>query len=231
MADNNYQIIDYIRVANTVILAIVLVTVVTILAKRKQLKHLTCSIKLSLVFYAITIVAKLTHLVLQRYDVLLPEIMEVVLAALFLTNHWIFTWHFLEAACMMKVTFREHDLRQLSLMSKRKRQLMMLNIVGHAVLLSIYLSFVMIACFCFFGKFLIVYHSTMAILMWALAAVSMLAMRHIHRNQKSLEQMQVYANKTLIIVYFLFWLGAALAMTINSILLIKNGSHYGWINW
>ena len=225
-----YATIDYIRVANAIILAAVLIAVVTLLSRRGQLRYLTTTIKLSLVFYFLSVLTKISHFVMQYNDLLLPIIMEIILAALFLTNHWIFSWHFLEAACMMDVTFREHDSRQLALMSKRKKQLMNINVVGHVFLFAIYIALTLIAVFCFFGTFLIAYYGTMALLYWILAAVSMLAMCHIHANQKSLEQLQIYANKTLLTIYFLCWAGAALVMTVIALITIVNSKMFNFVS-
>ena len=55
-------------------------------------------------------------------------------ATFFALNHWIFTWHFFEAAQMFKLTYSEQTYSTLNQINRRKRILSCLNISGYLFL-------------------------------------------------------------------------------------------------
>ena len=58
-----------------------------------------------------------------------------VLASIFFgLNHWIFSWHYFEAACLFGLSFREHSIESLDRLKQRKNLLKKANI---AALISI----------------------------------------------------------------------------------------------
>ena len=67
-------------------------------------------------------------------------------------------------------------------MRKRKRDLLILNVTGHIFLLLLYGGLILIALMDFFGLFLIVFYGALSVIMWLLALISLLAMRHIHAS-------------------------------------------------
>ena len=56
--------------------------------------------------------------------------------ALFTSNHWIFAWHYLKAACLFKLAFASlSSYDQLVKLQQRDKLLRIINLVLHAMLL------------------------------------------------------------------------------------------------
>ena len=53
----------------------------------------------------------------------------------FALNHWIFTWHYFEAACLFKLCFGDHDISSLNYINRRKQILKVVNIVAWTIMI------------------------------------------------------------------------------------------------
>ena len=118
-------------VLGDVILLIVWLTVVIYLYKRGQMAKLASSIKISIAFYFLQMIAetiKIIYYQRKQFNWLHESI--VLTWSIFYLNHWIFTWHYLEAASLFKLTFGQHSVSNLNLIQKRKRNMHIINILG-----------------------------------------------------------------------------------------------------
>ena len=142
---HNYS--DFLKLSTTVVLIILVTIVITVLVKRKHLKLVTTTIKLSLLLYVLSSILRFVNFFIQKYSILAPKLVQVVLMGLFLSNHWMFAWHYLQAAFLFKVTFSEHSLGQVALMQRHKKLMFFVNIAGHAILLLVYSALICLSIF------------------------------------------------------------------------------------
>ena len=91
-------------VAN-IIVTLVWGVVVTLLVKRGQFGKLAASIKVSLALYLVQLAAQLLRLAVRHaLGYRSYRVATLLISFIFYVNHWIFTWHYLEAAALFKLT-------------------------------------------------------------------------------------------------------------------------------
>lgn len=140
---------------------------------------------------------------------------------MFMINHWIFAWHYLQAAATFRLSFTKHSIESLHMLQKRRKLLNLIGAMGHVIIIVTY-SVLMTDT----GSDSDSQVSTIAmdavnlLFNTTLTVACLTAMLFIHKNQKQLEQHGIYANKALFKLYSFFWLG--LIMTACPITILRS---------
>lgn len=140
--------------------------------------------------------------------------------AIFTSNHWIFAWHYLKAACLFKLAFGSlSSYSKLEKLRKRDKFLSRLNLVLHATTLIVFLIMIGTIIYASYlcddhvwmenckGRDLILKlcYGTCVLLLIVLACMSLIAMSTIQLESQKLETIGIYANKRLFTMYAIFW--------------------------
>lgn len=119
---------SWIKVIGSLFILIAWVTVVALLTKRGHLLKLTKSIKSSLILYLLQVITQVSCLTARLISTgsLIPDTPKhfiygfsqskfpiALLTTLFALNHWIFCWHYFQAACLLKLSFGDRTIENL----------------------------------------------------------------------------------------------------------------------
>ena len=99
----------YTEIVLICVTMLVWLVVFAILVWRRQLLRLATAIKVSLLLYPV----QLGLTLLNCLEPTSPFWFSLPIA-LFMSNHWIFAWHYLKAACMFRPSFSSHSIDQLA---------------------------------------------------------------------------------------------------------------------
>ena len=109
------------------------------------------------------------------------RVATLLISFIFYVNHWIFTWHYLEAAALFKLTFGQHGATTLTLIEDKKKRLKLYCVVGLTFLLIVY-AFLTYFCFnadSFHLNFYGTTYTINAIFMIVLTVTALFAMSYI----------------------------------------------------
>ena len=111
------------------------------------------------------------------YNALLT--ITVLLNYTWLNTHWLFIWHYLQVACLFKMTFMYHNV---SLLAKLEHRRKLLNILQVGVLLTlaiVFLSFIAFEIYVQISIYILLFPFINALSSAICAIVLSLALRHI----------------------------------------------------
>lgn len=230
----------WIQDVGTVGLLIAWIVVVTLLITRGQLWQLAKSIKISLLLYLLQLITELSLLItrfvrkqrLEQCKALVfmngtpyYRIPFALLYTFFAINHWIFCWHYFQAACLFKSTFGQHSFESLERLEKRKKNFRIVNIIFIVDTCLICGSFILIFVIedageslmndTKFDRFLEYAGSTYLLI---LSIMSVFSISHIQQSAKKLEQIGIFANKILFSLYAFSWSMTFIGFTSSAIL-------------
>ena len=138
-------------------------------------------------------------------------------ALVFLTNHWLFTSHYLKVASLFKLTFSRHSEIGLATMLSRKKILWAVDIVAYIFLLGYGVVQLLRA---HNDAWIVSFEALWAFYLCWIAPINMISMRHILKSAKSLERHGIYENSLIMRLYGLFWIMGLITMIIDLVFLL-----------
>ena len=174
------------RICEVITLSCFWIIVVAILSHRNQLCSLAISIKISIALYPFQLGVQIAYLFGE--NLWKNNALFLTKVVLFASNHWIFAWHYLQAACLFRLTFgAPNSYSQVKRVKKREKILTVVNLVGHITVLIVFsillkaliecgrectdINTIQLVCFVISDCLLVL-----------LAVISLLAMCFIHRS-------------------------------------------------
>ena len=128
---NLLEITKWMIIIGLCLTLLVLMTVFSLLVYRRQLLKLTLSIKISLILYLLLLTFSLILFsqLYQGQNSTINWVVYTLVCVVFALNHWIFSWHYFEAACLFRLSFGEHSTTSIERLKKRKKLLRWANFV------------------------------------------------------------------------------------------------------
>ena len=181
MEDVLNSINDISLIVCLLLLALVWFFVVALLVKRDQLTKLALSIKVSIALYFLQMVIQIVKYAENPERYLQYRATILTFNFTFYLNHWIFTWHYVEAASLFRLTFGQQSLATLSRIDKRKKKLKVCNWLTYSVLVigQATLTYFSMNTDKYHVNFFGIEYAINSIFMALLAVLSLCAMWHI----------------------------------------------------
>ena len=137
---------------------------------------------------------------------------------IFIENHWLFTAHYMTVACLFRLLFVRHTDNDLEIIKRRIQCLRAMTISVALGIIIFFLVFAAIEAKAHSDRVLLVIGSMEVVFCWAMTLMNLFSMRHILKSQKSLEQIDVFANRWIMISYVCTQCVWSLSVTIGYIL-------------
>ena len=137
--------------------------------------------------------------------------------------HWSFTSHYLQAACLFRLTFKDRSEETEKEIKKRKALLIALDIL-------VYLGHLIFFCWLEIVKdtrnWATIGCSALNTVLFCISLVSFLAMLHIQRRSSQLQRVGVQANSLVMKVYVVLWVAASVIFSVVTALAAIDANLY-----
>lgn len=211
--NHTVKLVDfYIVIAADTLITIAIIAVIVWLVWYKRVSALSRNFKISfclLVLMMIFYDTRNVYMFIHSYsfhqfydnnDSIPFQIVDVLGQIMLLTFTWFFSSHFLQVACLLKLSLSKHTLLNLETIKRRKRTLLILNIFVYSAI-----SCFIISTLFFYGDLKWYFFVLFTIIcLWAVSGVMWFALRHINKYAQMLQAEGIDANKDFVKCYISF---------------------------
>ena len=206
--------------------------------RKRTFSGLPLKVKFSLIFYILVAPLSLYTEISLLID---PQVFQTAINSTFyqisvsvtaigwFVVHWMFSWYYLQAACLMKMTFKAHSDAELAKVRRSKKYLVVLEYFVLWLLMLFMAFLTMMATGSNPRKNKIwdtAWFVEYAFMLVVIMVTTLFSFWHIHRNTKVIEHLGIRTNSTVMKLYILFFTGLILITVIMRAMYLKEFSSY-----